>query len=108
MSTTLHHRGAASKKGSPAPSTTTIPSPIAPVPIIPPTESLLRKMFVRTTVAFIMMFVSISFVYKFQHLGWCCIIVGIQSSVFRELVNLRYKEAREKEIPLFRTCMFFS
>jgi phosphatidate cytidylyltransferase len=63
-------------------------------------------MLTRTIVSFVMMSASLYFLHLYQHLGWCLIIIALQTSVFRELVTLRYKEAREKDIPLFRTLQW--
>ncbi|CAM9305908.1 unnamed protein product [Chrysoparadoxa australica] len=36
----------------------------------------------------------------------CCLVLGIQALVFREMVNVRYIAAKEKEMPLFRTLQW--
>ena len=81
------------------------PATITPTPS-PPPQPLLKKMLVRTLTAFFCITTSLKFVHYFQHIGWCFLIIIFQSMVFRELVKLRYKEAREKEIPLFRTLQW--
>ena len=69
-------------------------------------RALLRKMAVRTGVSFCFISSSLWSIDYFGHLAWCIWIISIQTFVFRELVNLRYKEARERDIPLFRTLQW--
>jgi phosphatidate cytidylyltransferase len=76
-------------------------------PVETPTcQQKLKKMVVRTVVSFIMMGASLYFINVYQHFAWLLIVVALQCFVFRELVTLRYKESREKDIPLFRTLQW--
>lgn len=40
------------------------------------------------------------------HLYICGLVIVLQVAVFRELVNVRYKKAKEKQVPLFRSLQW--
>lgn len=69
--------------------------------------SILKKMAKRTVVALIGLYICLWLIFTYEHMAWCTMICCIQLFVFRELVNLRYNQAREKEIPMFRTIQWF-
>ncbi len=64
-----------------------------------------KSVIVRTVTAFIMMFAYIGIVCAGH---FYCILLGIltQVELFRELVNVRYIPAKEREMPLFRTLQW--
>lgn len=74
----------------------------------------LQKAAIRSAAAAAMMAIAVG-VFQLGHAAVALAIVGIQVESFRELVSLRYKEAKERSMPLFRTlqwvwftvCMFY-
>jgi phosphatidate cytidylyltransferase len=68
-------------------------------------ESKLRKIVMRTVVGLAMIFTFSGIIYA-GHLYVCGLVVLLQSLVFKEMVNVRYRAAKEKEIPLFRTLQW--
>jgi phosphatidate cytidylyltransferase len=68
-------------------------------------ESRLSKFATRCIAGLAMVFGSLSVIYAGH--GWVIIMVMlVQVQVFREMLAVRYKQAKEKEIPLFRTTMW--
>lgn len=68
-------------------------------------ESKLRKIIVRTAAGFVM---ASMMVFVLRGGALYCILFGIatQIELFRELVNVRYVEAKGKNIPFFRTLQW--
>lgn len=68
-------------------------------------ESKLQKVFVRTIMASAM---SLFFLLVLQAGHFYCILLGFvtQIEIYRELVNVRYVEAKEKKMPYFRSLQW--
>mmetsp|Transcript_2891 Transcript_2891/g.2882 ORF Transcript_2891/g.2882 Transcript_2891/m.2882 type:complete len:422 (-) Transcript_2891:286-1551(-) len=68
-------------------------------------ETTLQKILVRTILGFCMVGYYLSML-RGGHMY--CILTGVltQVELFRELVNVRYRQAQEKEVPLFRTIQW--
>jgi hypothetical protein len=71
----------------------------------PSKESTLQKILTRTILGFCMTGYYLSML-RGGHMY--CILTGVltQVELFRELVNVRYRTAQEKEVPLFRTIQW--
>jgi phosphatidate cytidylyltransferase len=65
----------------------------------------LRKVMIRTITACIL---TILFLMMLQAGHLYCMVVGVltQTELYRELVNIRYVEAQERDMPLFRTLQW--
>jgi phosphatidate cytidylyltransferase len=72
---------------------------------VAPKESSLKKILIRTVLGFCMTGYYLSML-RGGHMY--CILTGVltQAELFRELVNVRYRTAQEKEVPLFRTVQW--
>lgn len=63
------------------------------------------KMFVRTTSSFVMFSMFLTCLWA-GHVAVCGVLILLQMLVFRELVSLRYVEAKEKSMPYFRSLQW--
>lgn len=70
-----------------------------------PEQSKLMKFVVRM-VSSIAMLTTMAAVLYAGHVVVCATLILLQALVFRELVNLRYIEAKEKEMPYFRSLQW--
>jgi hypothetical protein len=72
---------------------------------VPSKESTLQKILTRTILGCFMTGYYLSML-RGGHMY--CILTGVltQVELFRELVNVRYRTAQEKEVPLFRTIQW--
>jgi phosphatidate cytidylyltransferase len=68
-------------------------------------ESSLRKFLTRVVVGFAMIGVFALIMYGGHLYAWVMVVV-LQTLIFRELVNVRYKAAAEKNIPWFRSMQW--
>ncbi|CAN0138960.1 unnamed protein product, partial [Phaeothamnion confervicola] len=59
----------------------------------------------RTVFGFGMIFLFIGIIYA-GHLYVSMLVVVLQALVFKEMVNVRYVKAKERDIPLFRTLQW--
>lgn len=75
----------------------------APPP--PPAQSFASKMLTRVAAGFVMLGLF-SYLLYLGHLAVCCAIALFQFGIFRELVNLRFLEAKERDMPLFRSLQW--
>lgn len=89
------------KKSSSLPSAT---STAATTPVTTK-ETTLKKILIRTILGFCMTGYYLGML-RGGHMY--CILTGVltQAELFRELVNVRYRTAQEKEVPLFRTIQW--
>lgn len=70
-----------------------------------PKATVFNKMMVRTVSGAVMVSVIVGLILQ-GHLAVCCTIAAIQCGIFNELVSLRYVEAKERQVPLFRTLQW--
>ena len=68
--------------------------PAAQKPAVSAQESKFRKVATRVGWSFIMVFAFLAILYA-GHLAVCVLVILLQFAVFRELVNVRYKEEKE-------------
>lgn len=69
------------------------------------TESTLMKMVTRCASG-VAMFSALGFTLYAGHIFLSCVLVLLQVEAFKELVNLRYVEAKEKSMPHFRSLQW--
>ncbi|TMW56920.1 hypothetical protein Poli38472_002845 [Pythium oligandrum] len=70
-----------------------------------PNESSLKKFMTRVVVGFAMIGLFMLIMYGGHLYAWVMVVV-LQTLIFRELVNVRYKAAAEKSIPWFRSVQW--
>lgn len=67
--------------------------------------SKLQKMITRSMTALVMFFAFVAML-KAGHVAVCFVLICLQTQAFSELVNLRYKEAKERDMPWFRSLQW--
>ena len=78
----------------------------APKPADPTHSSKMHTLIVRSITGIVMMF-GFTLILMSNHTLVAAFVVLLQIMVYREMTSLRYKEAKEKDIPLFRSLNWY-
>jgi hypothetical protein len=75
---------------------------VIPKPADPTHSNKMHTLLIRTVTGLVMMFGFILIMFS-NHAIISAFVVLLQIMVYREMTSLRYREAKEKDIPLFRS-----